>query len=93
MDDLREAKEALKEYVRDRDDAIFKCIETDSIKPIKEFAEKYKANMPSCFELVSDEVIEITIRKMAYHCINLPQETRDKAERWLKEHGSSTDLD
>lgn len=93
MDTQRDAKERLRQYCNDRDDAVFKCVETDSIKPFKEFATKYKAFMPPCFELASDDVIEITIRKMAYRCINLPQETRDKAEAWLLAHGSNTDLD
>ena len=93
MDTQRDAKEALGQYVRDRDDALFKSVETDSIEPFKEFVTKYRAIMPPCFELASDDVIKITIRKMAYHCINLPQETRDKAEAWLLAHGSNTDLD
>lgn len=93
MDDLRDAKERLRQYCNDRDDAVFKSVETDSIEPFKEFVAKYRSIMPPCFELASDDVIKITIRKMAYHCINLPQEVRDKAEAWLKAHGSNTDLD
>ena len=93
MDTQRDAKERLRQYCNDRDDAVFKCVETDSIEPFKAFVAKYRAIMPPCFELASDEVIKITIRKMAYHCINLPQETRDKAAAWLKAHGSNTDLD
>lgn len=93
MDDQRDAKEALRQYVRDRDDAVFKSVETDSIEPFKEFAAKYKSFMPPCFNLAADSVLEVTVRKMAYHCINLPQETRDKAEAWLLSHGSNTDLD
>lgn len=93
MDTNKQANEFMQKYVRDRDDALFIAIETDSVKPFKEFVAKYRSIMPPCFELASDEVIEITIRKMAYHCINLPQEVRDKAEAWLKAHGSNTDLD
>ena len=95
MDNRKQADEFMQKYVRDRDDALFIAIETDSVKPFKDFVESYKPYgiYPPCFELASDEVIEITIRKMAYHCINLPQEVRDKAEAWLKAHGSNTDLD
>jgi len=95
MDTNKRINDLMEKYVRDRDDALFICIETDTIKPFKDFVESYKPYgiYPPCFELASDEVIEITIRKMAYHCINLPQEVRDKAERWLFDHGSNTDLD
>ena len=91
----KHANDFIKQYVRDRDDAVFKSVETDTIKPFKDFVESYKPYgiYPPCFELASDDVIKITIRKMAYHCINLPQETRDKAEAWLLAHGSNTDLD
>ena len=88
-------KDQINSYVRDRDDALFKAIKTDSVKPFIDFVESYKPYgiYPPCFELASDEVIEITIRKMAYHCINLPQEIRDKAEKWLLERGYDTSLD
>lgn len=83
----------IKQYVRDRDDAVFKSVETDSIEPFKEFITKYRAIFPRCFKFASDDVIKIAVRKMAYHSINLPQEIRDKAEKWLLERGYDTSLD
>lgn len=91
----KEIDELLTQYVRDRDDATFKAIETDSVEPYKALIEKYRplGFIPPCFKMIEDATLEITIRKVAYHSINLPQETRDKAKRWLLDRGYDLELE
>ena len=85
--------EQITKYVKDRDEAIIKCLKEDSLEPLKVFTAKYQI-LGFVIQLnPPDEVLEIAVRKMAYHSTNIPQELRDKAEKWLIDHGSSTDLD
>ena len=89
------ADRLLREYVEDRDKATLKCIEQDTVEPFKELIKKYTplGFFPPCFALPKDEVLAISVRKVAYHSINLPQKIRDQAGSWLIENGYSTDLD
>ena len=81
-------------YVSDRDEATIKSVETDSLEPFKAFIEKYKllGAYPTCFELPSDDVLEISVRKMVIHETRAPQDVKDKATEWLLSRGYDTSL-
>ena len=95
MEELEYLKESLKDYVTDRDAAIIESIKTDSVKPFKEFIDKYKAlgNYPRSFKIPSDEVLEISIRKMSLHCVKIPPEIKGLAVDWLLERNYDLNLD
>ena len=42
---------------------------------------------PECFSLPSDEVLEITIRKMAVDKTNIPEDIQEEAKAWLLARG------
>ena len=75
-------------WIKERDEAV----RTQDIEKFKAFYKKwtdrgfYRGGLPS------DEVIAISLRKMLYHLGNATEEEKAYAEKWLKEHGSSTDL-
>lgn len=81
------------EYAKDRDMAIVKAIETESVEPFKEFVAKYQAlgYYPECFDLPSDNVLEISIRQMALHCTSIPTEIKGKAVEWLVNNNHKLD--
>ena len=91
---MGEIIEKLKGYVEDRDAAIIESIKTDSVEPFKAFIEKYKAlgSYPECFKLPSDEVIEISIRKMSLHCVKIPPEIKGLSVDWLLSRGYDLNL-
>lgn len=79
----------IKEFVRDRD----RAVATFDIEVFKQFFDKYKAKGVYDIDLPSnDEVIEITMRKMAVHSTGLPKEVIAEAEKWLTDRGFSTAL-
>lgn len=73
------------EYAKDRDNAIFECIATDTVDPFKAFVNKYndKGFYPDCFKLPNDDVLEISIRQMALHCTSIAPEIKGMAVDWL----------
>ena len=82
-------------YVSDRDEATIKSVETDSLEPFKAFIEKYKllGAYPTCFELPSDDVLEICVRKMVIHETRAPESTKQKATEWLLSRGYDLELE
>ena len=84
----------LNDYVEDRDAAIIESIRTDSVEPFKAFIEKHKAlgAYPEGFNLPSDEVIEISIRKMSLHCVKIPPEIKGRSVDWLLSRGYDLNL-
>lgn len=84
----------IKDYVKERDEALTESIKKDSVEPFKAFIEKYKAlgSYPDCFNLPSDEVIEISIRKMSLHCVKIPPEIKGLAVNWLLDRGYDLNL-
>ncbi len=85
---------SIEDYVKDRDAAIIESIRTDSVEPFKVFIEKYKAlnAYPDCFKLPSDEVMEISIRKMSLHCVKIPPEIKGRSVEWLLSRGYDLNL-
>lgn len=72
--------DGINEYVKARDEAV-KSMDIDKFKA---FITK---TTPDGFTMPSDEVLKITMRKMAVHITSLDVETRVNAFRWLLEHG------
>lgn len=73
-------------YLKDRDEAV-RSMDIDTFKA---FINKHK---PVFASDISDEVIEITMRKMAVHITSIDIDTRVNAFRWLLEHGYDFDLE
>lgn len=84
----------VKDYVEDRDRATIAVVEGESIEVFKAFVNKWYdlGFMPSCFKLPSDEVLEISVRKMVIHEINAPESTKAKAREWLLSRGYDLEL-
>lgn len=72
--------DSIQEYVKARDEAV-KSMDLDKFKAF------ITRTTPDGFTMPSDEVLQITMRKMAVHITNLDVETRVNAFRWLLEHG------
>lgn len=79
----------IEQYVKDRDRAVTLSIQNDTLEPFKKFVEKYKrlGFYPPCFELPADDVLRISINKMAIHSINITPEIQNKAINWLLDNG------
>jgi len=75
-------------WVRERDEVV----KTYNIARFKEFYAKWRERGFYNLPLPSDAVIEISMRKMVYHMASATPEEKAEAERWLVEHGSSTDI-
>lgn len=84
----------LKAYADERDRATVAVVEGESIEVFKAFVYKWRdvGFMPPCFDLPSDEVLEISIRKMAIHETRIPESTRQKAADWLLSRGYDLEL-
>lgn len=75
-------------WLKERDEVI----RTQDIDKFKEFYQKWTERGFYRGGLPSDEVIEISLRKMLYHLGNATEQEKAYAEKWLLEHGSSTDI-
>lgn len=78
--------EGLIQYAKERDEAVSSM----DLDVMKTFIKKWS---PDCFEMPSDKVLEITMRKMAVHSTNLDVNTRVEAFRWLLERGYDFSLE
>lgn len=68
-------------------------VRTMDIKKFKEFFNKWKTRGFYNIELPNDDkVLEITLRKMAFHSPRIPEDERKEAEKWLTNCGYTTDL-
>ena len=87
-------KEILKEYAVDRDKATIAVVEGEDLQVFKDFVAKWyvRGLYPECFSLPSDEVLEISIRKMVLHEVNAPESTKEKAKEWLLSRGYDLEL-
>ena len=64
----------MKRYNKDRDKAVLSL----DVNIFKDFCKKWNNPIPP-----TDEIIEITMRKMACHIPSLPIEFRNEAKKWL----------
>ena len=86
MDDLikKAQEEILKEYASD----LLKACLTFDINEFKKNVEKWSKRgiFPQCFELPSDDVLEISIRKIIIARTDAPKEAKKEAAAWLIDH-------
>ncbi|MBO4705208.1 MAG: hypothetical protein J5647_05670 [Spirochaetaceae bacterium] len=80
-----EPGELITQYLNARDEAV----KSMDVNKFKDFIKNHsmRENIPS------DEVLEITMRKMAVHITSLDIDTRVDAFRWLLERGYDFYLD
>lgn len=77
-------KKAIDEYCKARDEAI----RSMDVEKFKDFVLEYNGGIDLInISILSDEAIEIAMRKMAVHITTLDVETRVEAFRWLLERG------
>ena len=71
------------------------AVATLDINNFKAVIEKWhnRGFFHDCFSLPSDEVLEITIRKMAVNMVNIPQEVQETAKEWLLSRGYDLKLE
>ena len=81
-----------RQFVKERDEAVKTAIRTDDLRVFKRFYARWKAKGIYQIGLPSDEVIEISLRKMLYHMTSATAEEKATAEMWLIAHGSSTEI-
>lgn len=84
MELSKEQKKKLKKWLDERDAAV-------SSMDLEKFKKWAKNNYWK--EMPSDEVLEITMRKMAVHITSIDVETRVYAFRWLIERGHDISLE
>lgn len=89
---MKDLTSEIRQYAIDRDQAVRESIRTDSVEPFKEFVKKHAEAYPPCFELPSDNVIEISIRQMALHCTDIEPEIKGMAVDWLLSRGHHLDF-
>ena len=75
----------LVQYVRERDEAV----RTLNVQVFKDFIRQWNG---ADYPIPSDEILEITMRKMAVHSTNLPKRFREEAAAWLLNRGYDLDL-
>ena len=75
-------------WIKERDEAV----RTQDVEKFKEFYKKWTERGFYRNGLPSDEVIEISLRKMLYNLGNVTDQEKAEAEKWLKERGYSTAL-
>lgn len=75
-------------WIKERDEAV----RTQDVEQFKAFYKKWTKRGFYRNGLPSDEVIEISLRKMLYHLADVTKEEKAEAEKWLTERGYSTDM-
>ena len=86
----KQAVKIFNEWIKERD----KVVKTYDIDAFKAFWHKWQAKgvYDKQMSLPSDNVIEISMRKMVYHMTSATSAEKKEAEEWLYEHGSSPTL-
>ncbi len=82
----------IEDFVRDRDKAVREACRTGNLENFKAFYEKYKKRGLYKLPLPSDEVLEISLRKMLCNMASATNEEYAEAYKWLIEHGSNTSI-
>lgn len=76
-------RDILTEFIIDR----AKALRSLDVKKFRKFCKKWE--MPN---ISTDEVLEITMRKMLYNLYSATDEERNDAKEWLESRGYSTSL-
>ena len=70
-------------YNKDRNKAVMSL----DVETFKKFRKKWDLPKPP-----SDEIVEITMRKMACHIPSLPDDFKADAKKWLEDRGYTDSL-
>ena len=70
-------------YNKDRNKAVLSL----DVETFKKFCKKWDLPNPP-----SDEIVEITMRKMACHIPSLPDDFKADAKKWLEDRGYTDSL-
>lgn len=71
------------------------AVETQDLQTFKEFREKWTAlgvYDPEITKMLTDDILEISIRKMAVNMTDISPETQKEAAAWLKERGYGLEI-
>lgn len=79
----------IKTYNKERDKAVKSLNVAEFRKFYKKWQERgfYQVSLPD-----NDAVVEVTMRKMLFHINSATEQEKADAEKWLIEHGLTTDL-
>lgn len=77
------------EWLKERDEVV----KSYDVPRFKEFVKKWtELGVYHLDILPSDEVIEISMRKMVYHFTTSTHKEREDAKRWLESRGYTTEV-
>ena len=82
----------IKDFVRDRDKAVREACRTGNLENFKAFFKKYQERGLYKLPLPSDEVLEISIRKMLINTASATIDEKAEAVKWLVERGYGTSM-
>lgn len=83
MDFDKKTEEKIKEFVKERNEALFSLDE----KKIKAYMKKYCVPEPH-----NERIFWAMVYKAICNITDAPPEVKDKAKAWLKEHGFKEDI-
>ena len=88
-------EEAINKIIEEYNRDIKEAVATLDINNLKIVVEAWDEMImyPYCFELPNDEVLEITIRKMAVNMLNIPDKVKEEAKEWLLARGYALKLE
>lgn len=89
-----ELKELMTEYYNELPRAVEQVIITGDLQIFKRFVNKYKLKgiYHGCFKLPEDNIVIISVNKLAVNLPDIAEETRDKAIKWLSDHNYDLNL-
>ena len=76
----------IKEFEKARDEMLIKCDLNEFIKFIKEHTEVFDEFYVNWFLSMDENFQLIVMHKFIVKSVNLPQELREKSEKWLEEN-------
>ena len=76
------------DWLKERDEVV----KTYDVNKFKVFYIKWKMMGLYSLPLPSDDVIEVSMRKMVYNMLSSTESEKDEAKKWLIEHGSTTEM-
>ena len=87
-------KKAIKQFVEERNRAVYAVVMGEDVEVFKAFVKKWQdlGFYPPCFALPSDEVLKASIRKMCIATASFSDEIKNEAKYWLLAHGYTTDI-
>lgn len=78
-----------REWLKERDEVV----KSYDVQRYKEYVKKWsKLGLYDIDSIPSDEVIEISMRKMVYHFTTSTHKERADAKRWLESRGYTTEV-